>query len=159
MIKINKYFVQSKVVILLLLFLNMPTSPVLGALSDPISLTWEMLKDVSFKKKWYPNEGIFMLAPTFGNSLKSLEKKEVIIKGYIVPISAEENLYALSAFPYTSCFMCGAAGPESVISLKGKKLTQKFSTDEMHTFKGKLFLNGNDVYELTYILKDAEVVK
>lgn len=155
----NKFISPSKIAFIFFLTFNIATASALTFLYEPIKLTWEMLKDVSFKKKWYPNEGIFMLAPTFGNSLKSLEKKEVIIKGYIVPISAEENLYALSAFPYTSCFMCGAAGPESVISLKGKKLTQKFSTDEMHTFKGKLFLNGNDVYELTYILKDAEVIK
>lgn len=121
-------------------------------------LTWDILKDVVFKKKWYPQESIFMLYPTFGPGIKKLENKEVIIKGYVIPVDAATNMYVLSAFPYSQCFFCGGAGPESVMSLKPKKgASHKYKTDEMHTFKGKLKLNADDIYEMNYILEEADL--
>jgi hypothetical protein len=124
---------------------------------EPQKITWEVLKDVTFKKKWYEKESIFMLYPTFGPNIKKIENKTVLIKGYMVPIDPESNQYVLSAFPYNMCFFCGGAGPESVMGLKMKK-TQRFKTDEIHVFKGTLELNANDIYELNYILTDAEVL-
>lgn len=119
-------------------------------------VTWEVLKNVSFKKKWYPQESIFMLYPTFAPTVKRLENKEVSIRGYVIPVDISANIYVLSAFPNSQCFFCGAAGPESVISLKPRKGTvKKYKTDEMHTFVGKLKLNAEDVYEMNYILEDA----
>jgi hypothetical protein len=123
-------------------------------------LTWDMLKDVSFKKKWYAQESIFMLYPTFGAPLKKLENKEVIIKGYVIPVDVATNMYVLSAFPYSQCFFCGGAGPESVMSLKPKKSeVRKYKTDEMHTFTGKLKLNADDIYEMNYILEEADMIE
>jgi hypothetical protein len=128
--------------------------------NDPAKVTWDMLKDVSFKKKWYPQESIFMLYPTFGPAIKRLEGKEVTIKGYVIPVDVSTNMYVLSAFPYSMCFFCGGAGPESVISLKPEKnASKKYKTDEMHTFKGVLQLNADDIYEMNYILKDAELAE
>jgi hypothetical protein len=98
-----------------------------------------------------------MLFPTFGATVKKIENKPVFIKGYMVPIDPESNQYVLSAFPYSMCFFCGGAGPESVMGLKLKK-NQRFKTDEIHTFKGKLMLNSTDLFELNYILTEAEVV-
>ncbi len=123
-------------------------------------LTWDMLKDVSFKKKWYAQESIFMLYPTFGAPLKKLENKEVIIKGYVIPVDVATNMYVLSAFPYSQCFFCGGAGPESVMSLKPlKSEVRKYKTDDMHTFKGKLKLNADDIYEMNYILEEADMIE
>ncbi|MEY4540938.1 MAG: hypothetical protein RLZZ306_2695 [Bacteroidota bacterium] len=123
-------------------------------------LTWDMLKDVSFKKKWYPQESIFMLYPTFGAPLKKLENKEVIIRGYVIPVDVSTNMYVLSAFPYSQCFFCGGAGPESVMSLKPlKSEVRKYKTDDMHTFKGKLKLNADDIYEMNYILEEADMIE
>ncbi len=128
------------------------------AADEPQKVTWDMLKDVTFKKKWNEKESIFMLYPTFGAGLKKLEGKQVLIKGFMVPVDPESNQYVLSAFPYSMCFFCGGAGPESVMSLKLKK-KRKFKTDEMHTFRGRLDLNADDIYELNYILTDAEIVE
>lgn len=124
---------------------------------EPQKISWEILKDVTFKKKWYEKESIFMLYPTFGPNIKKVENKTVTIKGYMVPVDPESNQYVLSAYPYSMCFFCGGAGPESVMGLKLKK-NRRFKTDEIHIFKGKLELNANDVYELNYLLTDAEVV-
>lgn len=125
-------------------------------INEPTKVTWDGLKDVSFKKKWYPEESIYMLYPTFGANLTKLDGKEVSIKGYVIPVDLESGLYVLSAFPYSMCFFCGGAGPESVMSLKFKKTGKRYKTDEVQTFKGKLKLNANDIYELNYILQDAE---
>lgn len=128
------------------------TQPVAG----PTKISWESLRDVTFKKKWYPEESIYMLYPTFGPNLQKLDGKEVLIKGYLVPVDVESNLFVLSAFPYSMCFFCGGAGPESVMALKMKK-PRRFKTDEVQTFKGTLKLNANDIYELNYILQNAEI--
>lgn len=124
--------------------------------NDPAKISWDNLKDVTFKKKWYAEESIYMLYPTFGSNLAKLDGKDVTIKGYVIPVDLESGLYVLSAFPYSMCFFCGGAGPESVMSLKFKKTGKRYKTDEVQTFKGKLKLNANDIYELNYILQDAE---
>ncbi|MFN4146824.1 MAG: DUF3299 domain-containing protein [Runella sp.] len=127
--------------------------------NKPIKITWETLRDVTFKKKWYPEESVYMLYPTFGPNITKLNGKEVALTGYVLPIDAESNLYALSAFPFSACFFCGGAGPESVVGLKFKKNSRKFKTDERHTMVGILKLNADNIYELNYNLENAEVAE
>lgn len=127
--------------------------------TNPVKLTWETLRDVTFKKKWYPDESVYMLYPTFGPAVQKLKGKEVSITGYILPIDLDANMYVLSAFPYSACFFCGGAGPESVMALKFKKNPRKFKTDERLTFKGTLALNADDIYQMNYVLENAEVAE
>ncbi len=127
--------------------------------ANPVKLTWETLRDVTFKKKWYPDESVYMLYPTFGSAVQKLKGKEVSITGYILPIDLDANMYVLSAFPYSACFFCGGAGPESVMALKFKKNPRKFKTDERLTFKGTLALNADDIYQMNYVLENAEVAE
>ena len=98
------------------------------------------------------------MIPTFGDNLHALEGKEVLIKGFVIPLDVSLNLYVLSANPYASCFFCGGAGPETVMDIVFAE-KQKFRTDEYVTLKGRLKLNADDVYKLNYILEDAEIVK
>ena len=98
------------------------------------------------------------LYPTFGQSVKQLEGKEVKIKGYLIPVDEEQNIYVISAQPMAMCFFCGGAGPESIMELQLKNKKQRFKTDEVRTIKGKLALNPTDIEHLNYILKNAEVV-
>ena len=132
--------------------------PVVAA-AEPVKLSWETLRDVTFKKKWYPEESVYMLYPTFGAGIQKLSGKPVELTGYVLPVDYESNLYVLSAFPYSACFFCGGAGPESVASLKFKKSGLKFKTDERRTFRGTLKLNADNIYELNYIIADAEMVE
>lgn len=127
--------------------------------AEPVKLSWETLRDVTFKKKWYPEESVYMLYPTFGAGIQKLSGKPVELTGYVLPVDIESNTYVLSAFPYSACFFCGGAGPESVVSLKFKKQGQKFKTDERRTFRGTLKLNADNIYELNYIIADAEMVQ
>ncbi|MDX5321346.1 MAG: DUF3299 domain-containing protein [Bacteroidota bacterium] len=126
--------------------------------NDPIPVSWKTLSDVKFDKKWDEKEGMYVLYPKFGNSVKNLEGKEIKISGYVIPVDYNENFYVLSAFPYSSCFFCGGAGPESVISLKFKKAGERFKTDTRLEVKGRLELNSSDIYEMNYILRDAEKI-
>jgi len=127
--------------------------------AEPVKLSWEVLRDVTFKKKWYAEESVYMLYPTFGQGIQKLNGKTVDLTGYVLPVDLESNIYVLSAFPYSACFFCGGAGPESVVSLKFKKSDKKFKTDERRTFRGTLKLNADNIYELNYILADAEMIQ
>jgi hypothetical protein len=122
------------------------------------NITWETLKDVKFTDKWSEEFQAYYQVPKFGAALKALDGKEVIIKGYIIPIDVIEDYYVLSANPYSSCFFCGQAGPESVMEVQLKKKTRELKMDQVLTFKGKLKLNAEDIYQLNYILENAEVV-
>lgn len=138
-----------------------PVKPneVTPAVAEPVKLSWEVLRDVTFKKKWYAEESVYMLYPTFGQGIQKLNGKTVELTGYVLPVDLESNIYVLSAFPYSACFFCGGAGPESVVSLKFKKTGKKFKTDERRTFHGTLKLNADNIYELNYIIADAEMIE
>ena len=125
----------------------------------PTKLTWETLRDVTFKKKWYAEESIYMLHPTFGASVQKLKDQPVSITGYILPVDLDANLYVLSAFPFSACFFCGGAGPETVMTLNFKKNSRKFKTDERLTLVGTLKLNADDIYQMNYILDKAEIAE
>ena len=127
--------------------------------SAPVKVTWETLRDVTFKKKWYPEESIYMLHPTFGPSVQKLKNQPVSITGYVLPVDLDANLYVLSAFPFSACFFCGGAGPETVMTLNFKKKARKFKTDERLTFTGTLQLNADDIYKMNYILDEAEIAE
>ena len=89
------------------------------------------------------------LIPKFPPILESqYEGQEVTISGYLIPIDVEANTYALSKNPFTSCFFCGNAGPETVIELKFDKSPGRFATDTYVMIKGVLKLNrhGNALF-------------
>jgi hypothetical protein len=122
---------------------------------EPISVSWKTLEDVSFDKKWSKAEGMFLLIPNFGPNITQLKDKRILITGYMIPIDIETNYYVLSSNPYASCFFCGGAGPESVMSIKFKGKVKRFNTDDRVTLLGKLSLNKENLEELNYILEEA----
>ncbi|ADQ18974.1 hypothetical protein [Leadbetterella byssophila] len=125
---------------------------------NPIKITWEQLSDVTFKKKWSSTENMFLLEPQFGPKVTALKGKEVALTGYMIPVDVDANYYVLSSNPFASCFFCGGAGPESVVSIKFKKVNKRFNTDDRVTIKGVLRLNVDDINDLNYILEGAEVI-
>lgn len=121
-------------------------------------LSWEILLDAKFKYTYDVEQDIWYNKPTFNDKLKKLEDKEVVVEGFMVPVDVTGDTYVLSAFPYSACFFCGAAGKESVMEIRMKDDNQRFKMDQMLTFKGTLEL-VDDVYGLMYLLKDAEVME
>lgn len=121
------------------------------------NITWSILGDVKFEKKYSEDLGMNFDEATFGEQVKAYEGKEIIIRGYMIPLDALGISYVLSKNNNANCFFCGGAGPETVIELEmlpGK--VQRYKTDEIKTFKGTLQLNVSNENQLTYVLKKAE---
>ena len=124
-----------------------------------LHIDWEKLTDVRFTKKLNKDVSMYFLYPTFGQTVRNLQNKEIQIKGYMIPVDETENVYVLSSQPMAACFFCGGAGPESIMELQFKNRRRKFRTDEVKTVRGMLQLNNSDIEHLNYILKNAEVVE
>ena len=131
----------------------------ISAATGPLLINWKKLSDVEFTRKLNKEVSMYFLYPTFGPSVKALQGKEIQIKGYIIPVDENENIYVVSAQPMAMCFFCGGSGPESIMELQFKNKKQRFKTDEVRTVKGILQLNPTDIEHLNYILKNAEVVE
>lgn len=122
----------------------------------PVNITWNQLTDVSYVAKYNKQFQTEILYPVFGNNVKKLAGQECVISGYMIPLDIGSGLYALSKNPYAACFFCGAAGVESVISLKFKTRPRRYKTDEYCYIKGKLELNDNNVNDFIYIFRNTE---
>lgn len=122
-------------------------------------IDWKFLSKVKFEDKYYQEYEAWYLFPVFSEQIKALDGKQVIIKGYVIPLDVEDGLYALSAYPFSNCFFCGGAGPESVMSLKFKEKQRKFETDDVATFVGTLHLNTSNLDDFNYVLRNATEVE
>lgn len=122
-------------------------------------ITWKTLKDVRFQNKFFKDLGEYLLFPTFGESVKKLDGKSVSIRGYMIPVDVNDGLYVISAMPMSSCFFCGASGPETVIEVNFKNKKMRFRTDEIRTIRGVLKLNDSEVEHMNYIFNSAELVE
>ena len=122
-------------------------------------ITWELLKNVEFDEIWSEEFQAYYMVTKFSESVKEMDGKEVQIRGFIIPVDIVQDYYVLSANPYSSCFFCGQAGPESVMEIQMIKKYEGLRMDQVITYKGTLKLNVDDIYQLNYILEDAEIIE
>ena len=122
-------------------------------------ITWDLLKNVDFSEVWSEEFQAYYMVPKFGKSIEALDGKIIQIRGFVIPVDIVQDYYVLSANSYSSCFFCGQAGPESVMEIQLIKQYDGLRMDQVITFKGKLRLNVDDIYQLNYILEDAEVLE
>ncbi len=122
-----------------------------------IALDWKILSHVTFEEKYSEEVESFLLYPQFAQIVQMLDNELVEISGYVIPLDevGQDRLLVLSAFPYTQCFFCGNAGPESIMEIKLKGKAPRLRMDQQITFRGRLKLNDTDVYSLNYILENA----
>src|SRR5687767_15999888 len=120
---------------------------------------WKTLARITYKKEYDEFLGFKIDKPVFSAEIKALNGKEVTVKGFIIPVEGYKSHkeFILSAFPYSMCFFCGGAGPESVMEVKSLDAIE-YSAEAI-TIKGKLKLNTDDVNQLMYSLTDARLVK
>jgi hypothetical protein len=120
---------------------------------------WKKLSKVTFKKQYDDLLGFKIDIPVFSEEVKSMNGKEITVRGYIVPTNGYKSHsdFVFSAFPYNMCFFCGGAGPETVMEVESKESITY--TAEVITIKGTLELNDEDPNRLMYKLKDAVLVK
>ena len=120
---------------------------------------WKTLAKITYKKEYDDLLGFKVDVPVFGDEVKNLEGEVVTVKGYVIPTEGYKSHteFIFSAFPYSMCFFCGGAGPETVMEVYAKEPI-KYTTDPI-IIKGKLKLNDSDVNRLMYILEDVEYVQ
>lgn len=123
------------------------------------TLDWEVLMNILYQKKYYPELDMSIFAPVFGQQQEQLNGNPIVMEGFIIPIDEEEGLWALSAYPIASCFFCGQASPASVISiyLNEQPSRGQYKTGDKVLLRGTLRLNYDDPAELYYLVKEAEI--
>ena len=122
---------------------------------EPIRLDWKTLINIDFVPQYFEEHQMEYLTPKFTEYLKSLDGKEVVIEGFVIPFDEEGEYVALSANPYASCFFCGNASMASIMSLYLKDKSKRYKMDDYLTFKGILTVNNTDPEEFCYVLNDA----
>lgn len=127
------------------------SAQVMNAQSD----IWKTLAKISYKKEYDAIMGFKIDKPVFSEAIKSLEGKIVTVKGYIIPVDGYKSHkeFVYSAFPYSQCFFCGGAGPETVMEVETKEAVKY--TAESIVLKGKLQLNESDINRLMFKITDA----
>ena len=139
-----------------IVYLFLLTTTIAAGQSTLKDNTWKTLSKITFKKEYDEVLGLKIDVPVFGKEVKSLEGKEVVVKGYIIPTDGykSQKEFVFSAFPYNMCFFCGGAGPETVMEVVTKQPVT-YTTEPIY-LKGILKLNGADVNRLIYSLEKAE---
>jgi len=120
-------------------------------ISAQVRVRWSSFERLQFEEVFEKETSMWILRPKWTDKDRELDGQLVEITGYVIALDVLSDDYALSAFPFASCFFCGAAGPESVMELKlANKM--EYLTDEVHTFQGILKLNeGAYTFPLTLL--------
>jgi hypothetical protein len=136
--------------------LSLQAQQVLTAPYDDEMYFWKILSKVKSKTTFDPKTNNVFYEPIFSKGIENLAGKTIAIKGYMIPADMARGKLTLSAYPFSSCFFCGQAGPESVIEIEAK-VPIIYRMDRPVTVQGKLKLNRNDdPFRLLYILENAE---
>jgi hypothetical protein len=130
---------------------NLQNKPGKASLID-----WKVLSEIDFEDKYSKELEGWYISPIFSEKVKRYNNKQVIIKGYVIPLNLEGGQYALSAYPFSSCFFCGGSGPESVMTLKFKEKPRRYKTDDVVTFTGILELNDENPDDFCYVLNQTQ---
>ena len=134
------------------------TAPAVGQDSSNPSL-WKKLAKITYTKEYDELMGFKVDKPVFSEEIRALDGQTVTVRGFIIPTEGYKSHteFILSAFPYSMCFFCGGAGPETVMEVFSK--TPVKFTAEAITLQGTLKLNSDDINRLMYFLEDAEPVE
>lgn len=122
----------------------------------PSEDVWDIFARVKFTEQLIKDE--YFLVPLLDSRIRTYEGKVVSLKGYYLPMDFEDpRTIILSKNPYSMCFFCGGAGPESVAEVTFRTRPPKLKPDQIITVTGKLKLNASDVLHMNFILEDAVI--
>lgn len=135
-------------------------SPEVGFTQNDRGSGWDTFADVRFERTYFPEADAHFLAPQFEESLKAKVGKPLTLKGYVMPVEfGGEKVIVLSRYPYSQCFFCGAAGPESVAEIHLREAADRFAPDTYITVRGYLHLNAADVNHLNFQLHKSAIIE
>jgi hypothetical protein len=142
-----------------MLFCFYTTSIVGGQELPPVTNGWVLFSRVKYSQRFFKEYNEYFLVPSFDSRIRQYEHQEILLKGHYMPMDLEEkNVIILSKFPYSACFFCGGAGPESVAEIHFRSKPPRLKTDQIVQVSGKLALNARDVNHMNFILKDATII-
>jgi len=124
-------------------------------------IDWSILSDVKFREKLIKEYNSVYFLPKFGKQPKAIAGKEVILSGYLIPLSADFSQLVLSKTPYASCFFCGQSGPDTVVELELSPDSKRrfFRMDDFVQVTGIFSLSKNAAQSLPYKLTNARMEK
>lgn len=143
--------------LLLLLFIATSRSSLVAQNTDNV---WRTLALMKFERQYSENDGIGQQQGRFIPIIEALEGKEITLKGYVVPLSGKkaQSHFMFSAYPFSDCFFCGKAGPESVIEAFTKDQEKITFTESAITLKGVFKFTSRDPNDIMFTLEDAELI-
>ena len=131
-------------------------APAEGAENSEVAAAgWPTLARVTFTKEYDELLGLKVDKPVFSKAVKDLDGKRITLRGYVIPTEGYKSHkeFVFSAYPYSMCFFCGGAGPETVIEVFANEAIEYSAEAVMIT--GILRLNGDDPNALMYRLEEA----
>ncbi len=140
-------------------FFLLATTTLSGYAQVPgVETIWKTLSRITYTKEYDEIMGFKIDKPVFSEEIKALDGKIIRVRGFIIPTEGYKSHteFIFSAFPYSMCFFCGGAGPETVMEVTS--VTPVKFTAEAITLQGVLRLNSDDINRLMYFLEDAEPV-
>lgn len=131
----------------------------------PGTIPWQLLRQVKLvenkikdvKTGKLPTSSTSAMTPEFGPQIRELDKQEVKLYGFVLPLSTgtKQKHFLLSPLP-SHCPFCVNQGPDSMVEVVAKSAVE-YNQWEPIVMTGKLEL-VNDPY-LFYRLTNAEPVK
>lgn len=121
----------------------------------PGTIQWQLLRQVTLVEE--KKGGKTTLRPEFSAQIRELDKQQVKVYGFVLPLStaAKQKHFLISPLP-THCPFCISQGPDSMIEVVAR-IPVEFSQWDPIVVSGRLELvNDSSLY---YRLTDAESVK
>lgn len=121
----------------------------------PGTIPWQQLRQVEMVEE--KKGGKSLMRPKFSAKMKELDKQEVKLYGFVMPLSTtpKQKHFLISPLP-THCPFCVSQGPDSIVEVLAK-IPVEFSQWEPVIVSGKLELVNDS--SLFYRLTDAVPVK
>ncbi|RKQ51322.1 hypothetical protein BXY85_2345 [Roseivirga pacifica] len=119
---------------------------------------WEIFGKVVFEPQYFEELDMYFEVPVFDKNLIALENSEVTLSGYHIPLALDSSV-VISSLPFSSCFFCGGAGPETVAEIQFSELPKNIYPDQLIKARGKLKLNATDVNHMNFILTEAKLIE
>ncbi len=120
---------------------------------------WSQLEDVRFVEYFDRDREEWSLEANYPDNIEALHQREIRITGYIIPLDVSGQVYALSAFAFSSCFFCGGAGPETVMGITFAEAPPILHTDDVVEITGTLLIARRPGMEFHYTMSNAKIVK
>jgi len=122
---------------------------------------WRTLALMKFERQYSENDGIGgSQQGRFVPIIEALEGKEITLKGYVIPLSGKkaQSHFMFSAYPFSDCFFCGKAGPESVVEAFSKDEKKINFSEEAITIKGIFKFTSRDPNDVMFTLENVELI-